>query len=136
MRTLNLWRIFWSPEKGTYGVLQFEGEEPFAVSLEPPLYLDDDGDSMPFISCIPIGEYECKKVLSPTFGKTFEVLNVPKRSGILFHWGNWVKDTKGCILVAEQFEEDMIVDSKHGGFADFCDKTEFNEEFLLKVQEV
>lgn len=51
------------------------------------------------ISCIPAAVYQCGVVNSPKFGRVYQVKNVPNRSHILIHAGNWVKDTSGCILV-------------------------------------
>jgi hypothetical protein len=54
------------------------------------------------ISCIPPGRYKCKKKISPTKGECISVLDVPGRSNILIHSGNYasglVVDTQGCIL--------------------------------------
>lgn len=63
-------------------------------TLELPLK-----NNTPQISCIPKGTYTCRRVNSPKFGETFQVCDVPDRSGILFHAGNSVKDTRGCILL-------------------------------------
>jgi hypothetical protein len=59
-------------------------------------------------SCIPFGIYQCKRVQSPKFGDTFEVCNVPNRSNVLFHRGNKLKDTHGCILlgIGKSIDED------------------------------
>jgi hypothetical protein len=47
---------------------------------------------------------------------TFEVQNVPGHTDILFHWGNWNKDSAGCILlgdgIAQSSQGQMVVDSK------------------------
>lgn len=51
------------------------------------------------ISCIPEGEYEVHRIYSPKFGKCFHVQDVPGRSEILIHKGNYNKDTHGCILI-------------------------------------
>ena len=51
------------------------------------------------VSCIPKGRYMCKRVKSNKFGDTFQVCDVPGRVGILFHAGNYPKDTHGCILL-------------------------------------
>ena len=51
------------------------------------------------ISCIPEGEYEVHRIYSPKFGKCFHLQDVPGRSEILIHKGNYNKDTHGCILV-------------------------------------
>lgn len=63
------------------------------------LELSDQGN-LPNISCIPKGTYQCKYSFSPKFLKyTYEVLNVPKRSGIRIHSGNFFFDIQGCILL-------------------------------------
>lgn len=51
------------------------------------------------ISCIPAGKYDVIKVESPKFGSCFYVKDVPDRDAILFHSGNSIKDTRGCIIV-------------------------------------
>lgn len=51
------------------------------------------------ISCIPKGEYRVTKHSSPKFGKSFWVREVPGRSEILIHAGNYYTDILGCILV-------------------------------------
>lgn len=65
------------------------------------------------ISCIPVGIYTVVKHTSPKFGSCLKVLDVPGRSEILFHAGNYNKDTHGCILPGKQFAElnkDMFLD--------------------------
>lgn len=84
-------------ERGMFGVLLWD-RRPFAISLEPP-WRDNQED----ISCIPQGEYKCVRVQSPKFGETFKVIGVDGRTDILFHWGNELEDTEGCILIGEEF---------------------------------
>lgn len=55
------------------------------------------------VSCIPKGTYKVTKHTSPTFGKCFYVHDVPGRSQILIHRGNYVRDTKGCIIPGDSF---------------------------------
>jgi len=43
--------------------------------------------------------------------KVWEVLNVPKRSAILFHAGNTDEDTRGCILVGIGVREGRLIES-------------------------
>lgn len=58
-------------------------------------------------SCIPAGNYNVVLRKSPKFGWTYWVQNVPGRSWILFHSGNFAGDVKaglqshveGCILL-------------------------------------
>jgi len=68
---------------GTFGTIQEENQPPFALTLEREWHLNERN-----ISCIPAGNYQCKRVQSPKFGNTFEVKDVPHRSHILFHKGN------------------------------------------------
>lgn len=57
-------------------------------------------DNQPFISCIPAGKYEITKGDSPRFGpNTWQVMDVPGRTHILFHVGNTSDDVVGCIAV-------------------------------------
>jgi len=83
--------------EATLGVLSIE-ERPRMVTLERP-WLDNAKE----VSCIPAGDYKVKPVQSPRFGATWEVMNVPNRSNILFHKGNTADDSKGCILVGLQY---------------------------------
>lgn len=53
------------------------------------------------ISCIPPGTYQCKfleRTASGRYTYIWIVLGVEGRSGILFHSGNLLKHTQGCIL--------------------------------------
>lgn len=57
------------------------------------------------ISCIPEGTYVViKEATSPGHEYPhFRVQNVPDRQGILWHGGNYFKDTLGCLLVGDSF---------------------------------
>lgn len=68
------------------------------VTLEPP-FLDNESKN----SCIPCGNYAVVKRWSIKHGLHFQVLNVPDRSLILLHSGNFRKDSLGCILVGQRF---------------------------------
>jgi len=82
---------------GTFGVLRLDGRV-FCVTLEPP-----ERGNQENVSCIPAGEYVCRKAESPAFGTTFEICDVPGRSHILFHAGNVADDTHGCVLLGRYF---------------------------------
>lgn len=56
----------------------------------------------PEVSCIPAGVYKAVRHTSPKFGETYLLVDVPKRSEILFHAGNSIADTKGCILLGDR----------------------------------
>jgi len=51
------------------------------------------------ISRIPPGSYQVQKRHSKKFGNHFHILDVPGRSWILIHSGNFYTQIKGCVLV-------------------------------------
>lgn len=85
------------------GVLLIDGV-PSCCTLELPWK-----GNIRQVSCIPVGDYQVKKTIArKTNGgllipETFEVMDVPDRSGILFHVGNTPADTNGCILLGDSF---------------------------------
>jgi hypothetical protein len=50
------------------------------------------------VSCIPEGEYFAIKHSSPKFKECLWIQNVPSRSEILIHTGNFTRQILGCIL--------------------------------------
>ena len=88
------------------------------------------------ISCIPAGAYTCKRVDSPKFGDTFEVIDVDGRSHILFHKGNLDDDSHGCILVGEKYgnlgSNSGILDSG-SGYAEFMNLLADDQYFNLTI---
>lgn len=98
MKTLKLVRV--SEYQGaTLGVLCINGK-PELLTLE-----DAWRDNERQVSCIPEGVYKISKVVSPKFGVTYTVDNVPERSEIRFHWGNTADDTNGCILLGLKYSQ-------------------------------
>lgn len=120
-------RIHSSNKYGTFGVLNVEGQPPFALTLEPPWE-----DNAPFISCIPEGEYFVATFNSTHFGHCFQIMDVPGRTFILFHKGNMKKDTKGCVMVGEQFEFNGVFASGKG-YREFMDILQNEEFFKLTI---
>lgn len=57
------------------------------------------------ISRIPKGEYLAIKHVSPKFGECIWIQEVPNRTEILIHHGNFHEDTVGCILVGRKFSD-------------------------------
>ena len=61
------------------------------------------------ISCIPSGLYLLQLRISPHFGRVYWITDVPSRSYILIHSGNWAGDiqrglkthTNGCVLLGK-----------------------------------
>jgi hypothetical protein len=94
MNVLELVRLENTPE-GAVGILKLN-KHIFCATLEPP-----ERANQQKMSCIPASQYYLEGVNSPGFGRTYTVLNVPGRTLILFHAGNRVGNTEGCILLGE-----------------------------------
>lgn len=122
-------------EWGTYGAL-IGPKGPFIVTLERP-YTDGFGK----MSYIKAGVYTCKRVKSPRFGDTYEVTGVLGRSHILFHSGNWVDDSRGCILTGASFDPVGGSDGKSGvtgskmAFDEFMDLLDGVPSFTLTLSD-
>jgi hypothetical protein len=119
-------------EHGTFGVI-IDAGIPFALTLERPWL-----DNKPNESCIPAGTYACQRFHSASHPDTFQVMNVPDRTGILFHTGNLMQHSAGCILIGEQFElykgQPAVLSSKKG-FKEFMDKLGSMQDFQLLIQD-
>ncbi len=51
-------------------------------------------------TAIPCGQYEIEYRYSTKFAQKMPYLkNVPNFNGVMIHWGNYPRDTQGCILV-------------------------------------
>ena len=129
-KTITIKRIA-SNDAGTFGVV-LDGDNPFCVSCELPW-----NENKKNISCIPVGWFEAMRVDSPRFGNTFEVKGgTLGRTHILFHKGNFaLKDSKGCILLAEGFGQLNHVERSRDAFNEFIKRTEDCEYFILRITE-
>lgn len=129
MRHIQIKRVAYTID-GTFGVL-LDGNTPFALTLEE-VWLNNVRN----ISCIPKGEYICKRVNTPKHGEVFQVMDVPNRTAILFHKGNTIEDTEGCILVGEQFEPingKMAVIHSGKGYGEFMTRLKDESGFRLTI---
>jgi hypothetical protein len=139
-RLLEIIRVAYRDD-GTFGVLLDCGHvgeintagEPFAVTCEEVWR-----DNAPNVSCIPTGFYLCRRFNSPKFGPTYEITGVNGRSLILFHPGNDIRHTEGCVLTAEQFERlegRMSVAQSRKGFDELLERVKGLDEFALSVRD-
>lgn len=116
--------------RGTFGVLRV-GQVPFALTLERPW--EDNAQN---VSCIPAGRYRCRKIRSPRFGNTYEVCDVPSRTHVLFHKGNYMYDTQGCILIGEEYSgtwDKPFIASSERGVLEFMKLLTDQPEFELVI---
>lgn len=132
MRKLKLVRIAFIPD-GTFGILFDYDNSIICLTLEREWKNNEKN-----ISCIPRGKYVCKRIESPKFGNTFEILDVSGRSHILFHRGNIEDDSHGCILVGEMYEKlkgKIAVLASGKAFKEFKERIHFLMEFNLEIKD-
>lgn len=91
-----------------------------------------------FSAKIPAGTYVCKRSSHRLHGMTedfvtFEVTGVPGHSGILFHWGNYNKDSEGCILLGMGKRGDDMITLSRVAFEDFMNTQQAVQQFTLTV---
>jgi hypothetical protein len=118
--------------QGTFGVLLI-CSQVFCVTLEPSDELNERN-----ISSIPAQQYQCMKIHSPQFGETFEIVDVPGRSHVLFHAGNRIRDTEGCVILAQHFgklEGDRAVLNSGATFKKFMEIMKDINKFSLTIKE-
>lgn len=132
MSDLNLLRLT-SNDHSTQGVMFLKGLLLF-TTLEPPWKNNAEQ-----ISCIPPGHYKCKRRYSPmNHTEVFEVMNVKDRTDIEIHIGNFVRNTKGCILIGRGYDYDkdtkqpMIINSTLA-FREFMRRNIGFDELTLKI---
>jgi hypothetical protein len=94
-------------DKSTVGELWIDGAF-FCFTLEPTCR--DKKSEHP---AIPAKRYLINTQYSNRFGRQMpHIANVPDRTDILIHWGNFPTDTEGCILVGETKGPDFIGSSR------------------------
>lgn len=76
-------------------------------------------------SCIPLGNYKVSPRQSAKYNKHYHIENVPGRSFILIHIGNFYTQTKGCILVGKG-----IADLNADGYKDVTSSKETLQKLL------
>ena len=89
------------------------------------------------------GTYRCARGMHslhrrPTPFVTFEIMDVPHCTGILFHPGNWQGDSSGCVLVGRTHTtsaEGCMITNSRQTFNRFMLDLEGVESFTLTVED-
>jgi hypothetical protein len=86
---------------------------------------------------IPNGTFTCVRGKHRLHGmtedfETFEITGVEGHQGLLFHCGNFNKDSEGCVLVGRTRSGDMVTSSREA-FADFMEGLKGLDSFTLIV---
>ena len=122
-------------EDGVFGNLTGDDNTPIAVTLEHA-YPNDYGG---WTSKINDGSYYCLRGnhqlegMTHTF-ETFQIV-VAGHTDILFHQGNYNKDSEGCVLLGKERTGNMIMASALA-FEDFMALMDGINNFTLTVDSV
>lgn len=106
-------------------------------------------DNETYVSCVPPGRYPLRlrhsevvrRASKGRYAKGWEVADVPGRSYIMFHPGNTIDDSEGCILPGRVFsawmvEEEMrwAVTSSQDTFAELMRELNNNLEWEIEIK--
>ena len=125
---------------GVFGNFTFDGDSSFFMVTLEHAFQQDDGTYAPII---PNGTYTCVRgthALSDGVPfETFEITGVDGHSGLLFHAGNFNRDSEGCVLcgdqqIAQPNEQGMITGSRVK-FQAFMDRLIGVSSFMLEVSD-
>lgn len=125
-------------------LLTDEGPVLLAQTLEHAYKFggEDGSRGFGFDAKIPKGKFQCIRSLHRLHGmdhdfETFEVTGIEGHEGLLFHWGNFNKDSEGCILVGERIvrseDQTQMITNSRQAFERFMRLQEKVEEFMLTV---
>lgn len=122
---------------GIFGEIRDASDRTLFVTLEHS-YKSDSGQYLPKT---PAGSYTCVRgqhrlaTMEHPF-EAFEITNVPGHTNILFHVGNYNKDSEGCVLIGTDqlklSQLHMITNSK-AAFQRFMDLQKGNNSFTIKI---
>lgn len=133
MRHHRLARLSQEPTSPQLGVFLIDGVPRF-TTLEPPKVGD--------ITCIPDGDYVCKRVLKRTttgglyIPETYLITDTPGKTGCLFHVGNRMENTTGCVLIAKGYEGKNYIWPSKEGFELWLRAMKNEPEFELSIDTV
>lgn len=100
-------------------------------------------DNQTNISCIPEGRYIVKRYKSPKFSDCFKIYDINKddggnykevngRSDILIHTGNFIDETKGCILVGKGKQKGAFITDSKTALKILLDNIENEDELIIE----
>jgi hypothetical protein len=125
-----------SKPNGIFGEL-FQIDGPFLLKSLEHAYLSPGGLWLPKI---PEGQFTCMRgeheLSNGVPFETFEIMGVSGHTGLLFHSGNWEKDSSGCVLLGINIVGspgyEMITQSRKA-FERFMEAQEGVDDFQLTV---
>ena len=115
-------------DKQTLGELYLLSNDGMVISKWKTLELPDLNNKKN-ISRIPAGKYNALIHNSPKFGKSLWIQNVPNRSEILIHQGNYHTQIKGCILIGQNH-----IDINNDGLKDVTNSRKSMAKLMSQLQ--
>ncbi len=119
---------------GTYGSLALGDFSCYTLELQW-------ADNTPNVSCIPANRYSASIDHNVTIGRQYVIRlqDVPNRTGILIHVGNYTNEIAGCILVGNSQHTNsvkkMVTSSGHT-MSKLLAEVEFDDEFYVGITSV
>ena len=83
------------------------------------------------VSCIPEGIYKARKHNSPKHGLSLWLQDVPNRSEILIHKGNYYTDILGCILIGSD-----LMDINKDGCLDVTNSKKSINKLMAMLEDI
>jgi hypothetical protein len=91
-------------------------------------------NNQPNISCIPSGQYICKRYSSEKYPNTYEITGVPHRTHILFHIANYATEVRGCVALGLSIHDgEMMVVNSRLAVERFMNYLDGRESFDLEI---
>jgi hypothetical protein len=115
MKTITINRFFQNEQKTLGEMNCTNGVDIMFKTLELPC-----NENKRSISCIPADTYEAVPIIRPNGDWALHIQNVPNRTAILIHKGNYTRDIRGCILPGFEhldIDKDGITDVTQSGRA-------------------
>lgn len=108
----------WKSDSAITGTMSIDGVQKYFTLELPELW--DGQPNVPDKCCIPSGTYPVVRLWSNHFGQMMpHVTNVPDRSEIEIHFGNFPHDVLGCLLVGNKRISDVEIGDSRNAFAEF-----------------
>lgn len=134
MKVITIKRLSDIKDQGNFGVL-FHERDPICVTLERNWKNNQINES-----CVPEGEYLTERILWPLHGEVFRLLNTAPRTDVLIHKGNFITETKGCIILGSYYEKTqdgkVFVADSGLAFDHFMRLFKGENQFKLVIQNV
>lgn len=97
------------------------------------------------MSCIPEGVYTMQKRQSPVVSRItsgrypqgWEITDVPGRTHIMVHPGNWVRNSDGCVLVGRERtiqNDELMITHSQTTFDELMTALGLHDEWLISIE--